>query len=209
MTLAKIIWLMALLLLPVFTGCVGVKQPLPNVDYYTLDYDPPKTEMTKPIRAVIRVERFQVAPYYNTTNIIYKKDQFIRDAYHYQKWRANPGDLVTYYLARDLRESGLFSGVFVLSSKFPSSHVIDGTLDTFQQENREGHWEAVLAFSITLMVEYEPDISKRILFQKQYSVRKRCAYKNPRALAEAMSEALAELSKTVISDVYHLLSGTP
>ena len=207
MTLVRIVCGVALLL-PVFTGCVGAKQPPPNIDYYTLEYAPPKTEMTKPVQAVIRVERFQVAPYYNTTNIVYKEDQFKRDAYHYQKWRAAPGDLVTYFLARDLRESGLFSGVFVLSGKFPSSHVIDGTLDTFGQENLEDHWEAVLAFNITLMAEYEADISKRILFQKQYSIRKRCAYKNPRALAEAMSKALAELSQTVISDVYHSLSGS-
>jgi cholesterol transport system auxiliary component len=189
-----------------FWGCVGAKQPVPNIDYYTLEYDPPKVDMRKRTGVVIRVERFQVAPYYNTTNIIYRENRFKRDAYHYQKWRANPGDLVTYFLARDLRESGLFQGVFVLSSKFPASHSIDGILDAFYQASIQDVWEAVLSFSVTLMAEYEPDISRRILFQKHYEIREKCAYKNPRALAEAMSKALAGLSKKVISDVYQTLA---
>ena len=67
------------------------------------------------------MERFQVAPFYNTTNIIYKEASIKRNAYHYHKWRANPEDLVTYFLARDLRETGLFNGKFILSSKrYPS-----------------------------------------------------------------------------------------
>ncbi len=65
--------------------------------------------------------RFQVAPFYNTTNIIYKEASLKRNAYHYHKWQANPGDLVTYFLARDLRETGLFKDIFILSSKrYPS-----------------------------------------------------------------------------------------
>ena len=129
-----------------------------------------------------------------------------KDAYHYHNWRANPGDLVTYFLARDLRESGLFNGIFILSSKYPISHVIDGTLDQFYQESIDNTWQAVLSINITFMADYEPDISKRILFQKQYTSRQPCELKNPRALAKAMSQAMAEISKTIIQDIHHALT---
>ena len=194
------------LLLLGINGCVTSPQPPPKTDYYTLEYDPIATDLQGPVQSIIRVERFQVAPYYNTTNIIYKETSFKINAYHYHKWRANPGDLVTYFLARDLRESGLFNGVFILSSKYPASHIIDGTLDRFYQQTIDNSWQAVLSVNITFMADYEPDISKRILFQKEYTFKKQCVQKNPRALAEAMSLAMAEISKAIIKDIHHSLT---
>lgn len=210
MKLGKKIFILFLLGLLVqgmgISGCVTPPKPPPKTDYYTLEYDPITTDLAGPVQSIIRVERFQVAPLYNTTNIIYKEASFKRDAYHYHKWRANPGDLVTYFLARDLRETGLFNGVFILSSKYPASHVIDGTLDRMYQESVDNSWQAVLSVSITFMADYEPDISKRILFQKEYTLKKQCEQKNPKALAEAMSQAMAEISKAIIIDIHHSLT---
>jgi len=189
-----------------FSGCVTSPQPPPKIDYYTLEYDAPTPDLPGPIRSIIRVERFQVAPIYNTTNIIYKETSFKRNAYHYHKWRANPGDLVTYFLARDLRDTGLFNGVFILSSKYPASHIIDGTLDRFYLENVDQSWLAVLSVNITFMVDFEPDISKRILFQKRYTSKKKCELRNPKSLAAAMSQAMNEISKTIIQDIYSALT---
>ena len=200
-----ILFLSGLLFLGI-NGCVTSPQPPPKTDYYTLEYDPVTTDLPGPVQSIIRVERFQVAPFYNTTNIIYKAASFKRNAYHYHKWRANPGDLVTYFLARDLRETGLFNGVFILSSKHPASHIIDGTLDQFYQESIDNSWQAVLSVNITFMADYEPDISKRILFQKEYTSKKQCEQKNPKALAAAMSQAMAEISKAIIKDIHHSLT---
>lgn len=67
-------------------------------------------------------------------------------------------------------------------------------------------WQAVLSVNNTFMADYEPDISKRILFQKEYTSKKQCEQKNPKALAEAMSQAMAEISKTIIKDIHHSLT---
>ena len=201
----KILFLSVLLILGI-NGCVAPPKPPPKTDFYTLEYDPIKSDLAGPVQSIIRVERFQVAPLYNTTNIVYKEASFKIDAYHYHKWRANPGDLATYFLARDLRESGLFKGVFILSSKYPASHVIDGTLDQMYQESVDNAWMAVLSVSITFMADHEPDISKRILFQKNYTARKQCKQKNPKALAAAMSRAMAEISDAVIQDIHRSLT---
>jgi hypothetical protein len=52
------------------------------------------------------------------------------------------------------------------------------------------------------MAENEPDISKRILLQKTYQLKETCRSKNPGALAEAMSRAMARVSGEIIKDLH-------
>jgi hypothetical protein len=69
----------------------------------------------------------------------------------------------------------------------------------------EDVWKAVLAVTTTLVVDQEPDISKRILFQKSFTAVKDCRQKNPMGLAEAMSEGMAEISSQITRAVYDAL----
>ena len=66
-------------------------------------------------------------------------------------------------------------------------------------------WEAVLSIGVVLMAENEIDVSQAVLFQKTYHTRKPCRQRHPRALAEAMSLAMSEVSETIIQDIYVLL----
>ena len=188
-----------------FASCVDLKQPRNKINFYTFEYSLPQTFEHNPLPFVIRIVRFSVAPLYNTRHMIYRDSSFTRDAYVSHKWRASPGSLVTYFLSRDMKESRLFKAVLPNDSGFPSSYVVEGTVDEFFELDTEEDWKAVLTLNITLMAENEPDISKRILSQKTYHTMKACKQKNPRALAEAMSEAMAEVSGTIIKDIYHNL----
>jgi len=187
-------------------GCLNSKHPYNKIDYYTLEYDVPSISNLHTLPLVMQVERFQVAPVYNTSKIIYRQRPFTRDAYTYHMWRANPGDLVSYFLARDFQQSFVFKAVAGHNTGLLSSHILRGTVDEFYEHDGKDYWEAVLAVSITLMVNNEPDISNRVLFQKSYSARKACRQKNPRALAAAMSEAMANISAKIITDTYNFLS---
>ncbi len=188
-------------------GCFNLKQPSRKMDYYMLEYESPKTEGRKPVSVVVRVERFSVAPTCNTNRIVYRDTSFKRNTYSYHQWRANPGDLVTHFLNRDLMGSGLFRAVLSHDSRSPSSHVLEGSVDEFFEWDRNDRWMAVLSLSITLMVDKEPDVSKRILFQKTYSTKQACSRKNPQSLAEAMSRAMAELSREIMEDIYGHVGG--
>jgi len=187
-------------------GCLNSKHPYKKIDYYTLEYDVPSISNLHTLPLVMQVERFQVAPVYNTSKIIYRQRPFTRDAYTYHMWRANPGELVSYFLARDFQESLAFKAVAAHNTGLLSSHILRGTVDEFYEHDGKDYWEAVLAVSITLMVKNEPDISNRVLFQKSYSARQACSQKNPRALAAAMSEAMANISAKIITDTYNFLS---
>jgi len=166
------------------------QQPTREIEYYTLEYDPPVMESGEPLAAVIRVDRFRATPFYDSNKIIYRKKSFQRDAYYYRKWRANPGDLVTYFLTRDMKQSSLFKTVLTSNNNAPAAYVIEGSVDEFLEQDAKDSWEAVLAVSISLSAVNEPDINKKVLFQKSYFTTETCGQKNLHALAEAMSVAM-------------------
>jgi cholesterol transport system auxiliary component len=186
-------------------GCSALKKPKPKIHHFTLEYTVPKIEDLKPIKAVLRVDRFGTAPAYNSNRMIYQDESFKRDEYIYSKWIANPGSFATYFLARDLRDSGLFTAVFTYKSHLAATYALEGSVDEFFEWDSPKGWNAVLGLSLMLVVLKEPDITKRILFQKSYRVIRPCKEEHPRGLAETMSLAMQEVSEIIIRDVYTVL----
>lgn len=201
---AKLWVLTALMVLPL-GGCTGMGKPQERIDHYVFEYPAPLIPGLDPIQAVVRVERFSVAPPYNTSRIVYRDKDFTRETYNYHRWRANPGDLIAHFLYRDFRDSGLFRGVFPGGSRFPASFVLEGTVEELFELDGTEQWEAVLTLSIVLTAQAEPDSSRKVVFQGTYSEIEPCARKNPRAFTEATSRAMARVSKTIIEDVYRVL----
>ncbi|MBA3035468.1 MAG: hypothetical protein FP814_03140 [Desulfobacterium sp.] len=189
----------------ILSGCGGFGGSETKTDFYTLEYDPPKLEGLNTLPFIIKVERFK-SPLYNSNKISYRKNDFQTDEYPYHRWETDPARLVSYFLFRDIKNSALFKGVFTYEAGFPATHSVSGTVDEFFEDDRGKKWDAVLSIDIVLMAENEPDLSKKILFQKKYSIRKECAKKNPKALAEAMSKAMHELSGQIITDIHKSLS---
>ena len=190
-------------------ACLNFKQPRNKIEYYTLEYTSPFVGDYRPLPYAIRVDQFSVSPIYNSNRIIYRDKSFKRQAYAYYKWRANPGDFVSYFLNRDMKKAGLFKAILSRNSSVPSSYLLEGTVDDFFELDGENDWQAVLSVSIVLMDEQEADISKKILFQKTYHASKPCQRKHPRALAQAMSMAMSEVSGKVIKDIYdYIEAGT-
>jgi cholesterol transport system auxiliary component len=206
MTRFKISLILIIGLTLLLSACLDLKQPRNKIEYYSLEYDPPRMPDLEPVASVIKVERFSVAPIYNTTKIIYRDGSYQRASYAYHKWQANPGEFATYFLARDMQQSQLFKAVLNRDSRFAPSHVLEGNVDEFLESDTEDGWQAVLALSIVLMAPDEPDVTRKILFQKTYRSSKPCRQKNPRALAEAMSLAMSEASAKIIDDVYQHLA---
>ena len=190
----------------IIAGCIDLKQPKNKIQYYTLEYTSSNITGLKSLPVTLKIERFSVAPEYNTNRIIYGKQSFKRDEYFYYKWRSNPADLVTYFLSRDIRESGLFKAVLPQGSGFPFSYLLEGSVDEFFELDVTENWNAVLSLTITLMAANEPDVSKSVLFQKSYSVKEVCKQKNPQGLAQAMSLAMGEISKEIIKDIYSIVN---
>ena len=190
----------------ILSACASVGQPSKKIDFYTLEYDPPRLENEREkVPFTIKISRFQVSPLYNSNKIIYRDKAFARNEYYYRKWRANPGDTITYLLKRDLQQSALFKAVFSHEDRFNCDYLLAGAVDEFFEQDNPDFWEAVLSITITLIKENEPDVSRRIIFQKTYRTRTPSLQKNPKSFSEAMSLAMAQVSEQVIRDVFHAL----
>jgi ABC-type uncharacterized transport system auxiliary subunit len=186
-------------------GCVNLKQPSYKIDYFALEYEPIPVGDLKPLSHVLKVNRFCVAPVYNTTQMIYRDRPFRREAYTYHKWRTNPGDLVSSFLVRDIQRSGLFKAVVPDESRLVASYVLGGCVDEFLESNRDGAMQAVLTVTTTLVAGGERNIPKNVLFQKTFHVAKPCKEKSPQGLAEAMSQAMAQVSQDIIISLHNRL----
>jgi ABC-type uncharacterized transport system auxiliary subunit len=187
-------------------ACSSLKQPAQETDYYTLEYESPRVQGITTLPFVLKIERFSVSPLYNTLQIIYRDRAFRRDAYPYEKWRADPGDLVTYFLSRDFKALGLFKAVAPYDSRLEPSLVMEGSVDEFFEWDSEEGWKAVLTVTAVLTAYPEPDVSKRIIFQKTFHAVKPCKKRNLTSLSEAMSEAMAEVSAQLIRTTYQHLA---
>ena len=186
-------------------ACLNLKQPSHQIEFYTLEYDPPQFTHLAPLPFLIKVERFNVAPEYNSNRIVYRDKSFARGTYIYYRWRANPADLVTSFLSRDAQQSGLFKAILPYDSRVSSSFLLEGSVDEFFESDSEERWEAVLSLSITLIEENTLDSTKKILVQKHYHAREPCDKKHPRALAAAMSRAMSTVSRDIIENLYTFL----
>jgi len=187
-------------------ACLNLKQPPNKIEYYTLEYDPPVAANRQALPYVLRVLQFSVSPIYNSNRIIYRDRSYKRQAYFYHKWRANPGRLVSYFLSRDLKESGRFKAVLPGDSRVAPAFVVEGTVDEFLEVAGNDNGQAFLAVSIVLLDENQTDISQKVLFQKTYRTRQPCEQTHPRALAAAMSLAMSKISLSIVDDLFNNLA---
>jgi ABC-type uncharacterized transport system auxiliary subunit len=199
----SLFWVISLLL----TGCFGSSPPRERIRFYTLEYNPVVfTDLDKKA-CVVKIQRFSINPVYNTTRIVYENEARTRDDYVFHRWRANPADMVTQLLKRDLKKSGVITAVLDEDSRFPYTHTLEGSVDEFLESDFGRIWHAKLTVSITLMKQDGLDIVEGILLQKTYQASMALKRNNPGALAEAMSRAMAEVSEKIIRDIHANLQG--
>jgi len=190
----------------VTVSCTGIKQAPLEIHYYTIEYDPPVSITSTPLPCIIKIDHFSTSPLYDSNRMVFKTHEFTRDEYVYHKWRALPGEMVSFFLARDILETGRFQAVLYADSVSPYSQLVTGTIEAFYQYANGDVWEAVFEMTITLIDNSPPKNGNPVLFQKKYSTRKPISDKEPVGMARAMSEAMKQISGEIIADVYALLS---
>jgi len=172
------------------------------VQKYLFEYPPPVPQASLPLEEGIKVEQFSVAQAYNSTAMIYRPNPYKSEAYNYHRWRTNPGYMVTDYLLRDLRKSGLFKAVLPSNSSDKGRFLLEGGVEEIQEIDEADGWKAALALNITLLDLKEKEITKRVVFQKDYRTLESLTEKTPQGLAQGMSRAMERLSAQIVTDIY-------
>jgi len=191
--------LFVLLAAAVLAGC---GKPPNLINRYVLDYPTPAVGRLSPLDAGIKVELFAVDESINRPDMVYKVNPYKTAVYQYNRWRTDPGYLVTDYLTRDLRDSRLFKAVFSYDRSGQARFHLEGGVVEFQENDMPGPWQAVLTLNITLLDTDKESIAEKVVFQRRYQDMETMAARNPEGLAEAMSLAMEKVSQKIIEDVY-------
>jgi len=194
-----------LLLMILASGCGLGAKPAYLVNQYTLEYTSPVLKEMAQINELIKVERFSVAQTFDTLAMVYKEGPNLRNIDAYNRWRTKPGDMVTDYLVRDLRNSGLFRAVFSYNDSQETRYLLEGQVDEFLEVSEKGGRKAVLSLNVTFLDLKKKETVGKVIFQRDYEFVELFAEKTPEALAQGMSRAMEKFSKQVISDVYQAL----
>lgn len=197
----------ALLLIALLSGCFGQTGKTPFIRQYMLEYPPPQGLKRPAVEAMVRVERFSADRMFMGSTMLYREGPFLREAYTAQRWRIGPGDMVTEFLRRDLREAGLFSAVLSERDAEEVRFSLTGGVEEFLESGETKNRKAILAATITLLDLSRKETAGLVVFQKTYRVEAAVAADGAAGLAAAMSLAMSDLSRQVIADIASALRG--
>lgn len=191
--------IMALML--TVSGCGALRGRTQILWKYTLDYPPPAVQALKPVSDSLRVDLFTVVQSYNSIAMVYQPAPFKLQQYQNSKWRVNPGDMVTDYLLRDLRNQKLFKAVFSYRESNRARFALEGEIEQFAEVDETGGRKAVLSVYVTLLDSSQKDASQMVVCQKNYRVTELFEGKGPAAFAHSMSSAMEKFSQQLIADL--------
>jgi ABC-type uncharacterized transport system auxiliary subunit len=183
----------------VMSGCG--KPPI-TTNRYLLEYPSPVFGAKPALDESIRVELFAAAQSIRNRDMVYFPKPFEASSYVYNKWEVDPSHMVTDFLLRDLRKSNLFKGVFGYQQSGIGRFRVEGAVQQFAEVDEPDGWKAVLAVSVTLLDLNEPEITKRVIFQKNYRQAELMPEQNAVGLAQGMSRSMEVVSAQIIKDLY-------
>ena len=193
-----------------WAGCGGTPQP--ELQYYTLSYDPPqKIARNAQLPVSIRVNPVQSTSFYRTPRIAYATSSYTRGLYNYYYWEDPADKLLQSYIIRNLRDAGVFSDLISSNSSLPCQLSLTLFVNEFVEMDRGVDRYSIVSFLAT--VEYETDsipitgqTNHLIIFQKQYQVETKLEAKTLTALAKAMSQSVSVASAQLRADLYTEIS---
>lgn len=187
------------------SGCsLGAKSSY-LVNQYTLEYPSPVLKELTSIDELLKVKQFSAAQTFNTPAMIYKEGPNLRNVDPYNRWRTKPGEMAAEYLARDLRNSGLFRAVISYNNPEETRYLLEGQVDEFLDASERDGRKAVLSLNITFLDLKNRDPVEKVIFQRDYKVVEPYTEKTTAAFAQAMSRAMGKISGQIILDLQNEL----
>ena len=198
--------ILALICAALLTGCFGrTKQPF-VMDQYTLDYTSPEVRADqKAIDELVTVQRFSVAPQFNSTSMMVRTGQYRFDAYDHSRWHVNPADMLTGFILRDITQSGMFKGTYCYYDTELSRYILEGYIDEFGETSDA---KAAVGIRITLLDTSQQNPAGQILFQRHYAEAAPISDRSALSLAAGLSHAMRNLSARLINDIGRALNAS-
>jgi ABC-type uncharacterized transport system auxiliary subunit len=205
MILKNIVTILVVMIL--FSGCINMTSPAPQIDFYTFEYPPPANTHMITTPYILKIDSFGVSPVYDDNRFLYRTEAFKRNEIPRHRWRAGPGDLVSGHLTRDFTRASFLRAVITKESIPAYTHLLTGSVEEFYQRIEKDQWLAVLSVSVLLVDETSGPRDSSILFQHRYTFKEMILDKTPAGYVGGMSRAMQKFSQTLIEDVFEALGG--
>jgi len=188
------------------SGCSFGSKTTYSVNQYTLEYPSPVLKETAQTQSMIKIERFSVAHAFDTSAIVYREGPNLQNLDPYNRWRTKPGDMVTDFLIRDLRHSGLFQAVFSYHQEEETHLLLEGQVNEFLESKEEDGLKAVLSLNVTFFDRSKKDSIQRVVSQRDYRYAEPLEKETYTGLAQAMSKAMEKFSRQIMMDLHQAIS---
>ncbi len=168
-----------------FCACGG---SAPQIRYYQMV--PPESGATDG-EYIIGVEPFLVDAAYDDQRIVYRTSKYRLDYYHYHRWSAPPGVMISDYVRAALTASGEFKSVLT-GFTADAQALVGGRVVAIEEVDRsDSDW--VARISLELYVRSAAD--GKLLWSKTLTEEEELPSQSPEGVAEAMSNALGRIVK--------------
>jgi cholesterol transport system auxiliary component len=183
-------------------GC-SLTKPQPEVRHYALALQLPEGR-TNTAKTSLVIHPLTTRDPYDQERMVYRTSPYAFDFYNFHRWASLPAEQVTYWTRRYLQETGLFSQVFPTTDGH-ADVALGGRIRQFEEIDQESTWEAALGIEFWLIRpgEHSP------FWFRSYSATKPASRRNPEAIAEAMSQGLADILQRLTTDLAPLVNAPP
>ena len=189
----------------VLPSCAS-REPTAQDLFYSLDYPAPGGQGLAKLAASIKVRRFSAAPGWSGSDMYYGSSKLELSSYNFHRWLVSPSDMVSDFLARDLRAAGVFRAVFSYHETETARFLVQGGVRRIQELDHKDGAKAMLAVSVMLIDSEKSAVDQRVVFQRWYRAEHPMADKEARSLAKAMGQAMSKLSAAILADVHKAVS---
>lgn len=186
--------IVALMLGLVGSGCGGPK-PIHHYEPQVLTQDiqgasTPRSDL------VLAIEDFSAGSAYDEQRMVYRSADYRFDYYHFHRWAAPPGMLVSDSLREVYRETGAFRSV-VGGFDSRADIILSGRVIAFEEIDREEGWFG----RVVINLRVRDSRTGELLWNDTLEREKPLPEQTPHGLAAAISQGLTEIGIATTSDI--------
>jgi len=178
------------------TGCLGAR-PFTPVRYYSLEPLADNIPQAIHSRTVpLGIQPFTAATRYRE-RMLYRASEVEVNFYEYDRWVEPPEEMVTRVIAAALRDAGLFQQVQEVANLQLPAWVLSAELLRFDEVRGAQAWRAECWLRLALRRAQD----EHLLWSNTLRAAVRLSHKSAAGLAVAMSAAVQQIARQLISDL--------
>jgi ABC-type uncharacterized transport system auxiliary subunit len=205
---ARLSWanVCVLALLTLFGGCALRSSDVSNSQF--LDYPAPVQRSGESIPHTLLVYQFLLDPSVDDSGLTISKRKDDDQNSHVHRWQANPSDMITDLIRRDLQSSGIFKRIVDQFSMAPYRYSLDGTVRELDAIVRDGKVLARIRIDVNLTDFEAARRGGKTLLKKEYHTETPASDMTYAAIVASMNRGLSEFSSQLRSDIRTAVQGT-